>query len=253
MARIPFSYQDLAADCEIHTGHYTLDGRQLGARVVVPTELMGQYPYNSSAYGFLQQLRQAIFDYGLIEFPGLPLNPQNHTLAQRAPQQHSYSSNPYMTDFCQSPHQDTPPYPTAFWLDAPRRFFATWVMSTAGAEHFYQQQALQPQLEIEALHRQLLPASLAQGSGLLLNQSPGLLLIDNSQHQQLYHARTCNFAAQAAEPDFASDSPMYAFNEVGLLNYIDLLDSRRGPEHRVGAEMAVVRAFMDAERLQGIS
>jgi hypothetical protein len=218
-------------------------------RIRVPQALWQQAPYNSSAYTFLQQLREQIFAYGLIELPQLPLNPQNYTLAQRAPQQHGYSTNPYMTDFCQSPHQDTPPYPTAFWLDAPRQYFATWVMSQVGVEKFYRRAQGVAAAELMALHRELVPASLAEGWGLLLNQQPGLLLIDNSQHQALYHARTCNFSAQAAAPDFCQDNPMYAFNEVGLLNYIDMLDSRRGSEHRNSDEVEQVRQFMQCERL----
>jgi hypothetical protein len=92
----------------------------------------GSGPYASTAYTFLQQLRGAIREHGLIEFPGLPVNPTNHTLAQRAPWEHAYSQNPYLTGFCQLLHQDTPPYPTAFWLGAERRFFATWVTSRQG-------------------------------------------------------------------------------------------------------------------------
>ncbi|MBA6411803.1 hypothetical protein H2508_01605 [Parahaliea sp. F7430] len=251
MSRLPFTFADIESDCVIETGHYRLDGRSLGMRIRVPEPLMQQAPYNSSAYDFLQQLRPQIFAYGLLEFPNLPLNPQNHTLAQRAPQQHAYSSNPYMTDFCQSPHQDTPPYPTAFWLDAPRQYFATWVMSERGLEKFYRQGQGLAASELEALHRELVPASLAEGWGLLLNQQPGLLLIDNSHHQSLYHARTCNFAAQDAQPDFCQDEAMYAFNEVGLLNYIDMLDSRRGTQHRDSDEVERVRQFMQRENLAG--
>ncbi len=249
MPRQPFSFSDLAAECQISPRHYQLDGRALGLRIEVPVELQQHYPYNGSAYGFLQQLRAQIFEFGVVEFPGLPLNPRNYTLAQRAPQQHAYSSNSYMTDSCQSPHQDTPPYPTAFWLPAERRYFATWIVSQVAMQRFYQRQAAQPQLSVEALHRELVAESVADGSGLLCNQRPGLLLIDNSHHHQLYHARTANFAAQAAQPDFASDTPMYAFNEVGLLNYLDVMDSRRGPEHRDAEEMAEVQAFMQREQL----
>src|SRR5690606_31269730 len=118
-----FNFDDLARDCAVEIGHRRLDGRAIGARVHVPAALLGQYPYNASCYAFLQQLRAAIDEFGLIEFPGLPVNRTNHTLAQRAPWQHDYSPNPYMTDICQAPHQDTPPFPTGFWLGAPRRLF----------------------------------------------------------------------------------------------------------------------------------
>jgi hypothetical protein len=251
VARCEFAFSDIAAECEVVSGVHHLDGRDLGLRIHVPQALQGRFPFNCSAYDFLQFLRPQIHQYGLIEFLGLPLNPSNYTLAQRAPQQHGYSSNPYMTDRCQSPHQDTPPYPTAFWLAEPRRFFATWVMSTRGLQNFLSAQRQTPAAEIEALHRRLVPQSLRDDTGLLLNQSPGLLLIDNSPHHALYHARTCDFVAQAQTPDFAEDAPMYAFNEVGLLNYMDALDSRRGAAHRDARETAHVREFMEAERMAG--
>jgi hypothetical protein len=38
---------------------------------------------------------------------------------------------------------------------------------------------------------------------------------------------------------------MYAFNEVGLLNYIDQLDSRRGQQWRDHEDLAAVRAFLE--------
>ena len=135
-------------------------------------EKLGQMRWDAAkhategAASALQQLRKEIFEWGIIEFPGLPLNPTNYTLAQRAPQQHAYSSNPYLTDFCQRPHQDTPPYPTAFWLAAPRRYFATWVMGHTMAERFYQLQGQQPQLSVDALHEQWVARSLEEGSGL---------------------------------------------------------------------------------------
>lgn len=244
-----FCFADIAAECEVVEGVYRLDGRALGLRIHVPSALFNRHPFNSSAYGFLQQLRTQIFEWGLVEFPGLPLNPCNYTLAQRAPQQHSYSSNPYLTDFCQSPHQDTPPYPTAFWLAARRRYFATWVMSRRLADQFYRDRARQPRFSVEGWHRQWLDSSLEEGSGLLLNREPGLLLIDNSECNGLYHARTCQFAAQQAEPGFCRDTPMYAFNEVGLLHYLQQMDSRRGGEHIDLAEQAAVRAFVEAESL----
>ena len=250
MSRPAFSFDDIAAECTVTTGCYRLDGRLLGLRIAVPEALHGCHPFNASAYDFLQQLRKEIFEWGIIEFPGLPLNPTNYTLAQRAPQQHAYSSNPYLTDFCQSPHQDTPPYPTAFWLAAPRRYFATWVMGHTMAERFYQLQGQQPQLSVDALHEQWVARSLEEGSGLLLNRQPGLLILDNSHHNRLYHARTSLLSAQQAA-DVYSDTPMYAFNEVGLLHYIDQMDSRRGDEHRDAQARQRVAEFMAREGLQG--
>lgn len=249
MAQVDFSFQDLVRDCQVQTGIYQLDGKALGAKLWVPDELLNQHPYNVSGYDFLQQLRSSIFEYGLIEFPNLPLNKKNHTLAQRAPQQHAYSANTYMTDFCQSPHQDTPPYPTAFWLAKPRQYFATWVMSLQGVERFYHYQQAHPSLSIDEIHQRLVPESLANHTGLLLNQAPGLLLIDNSDRQSLYHARTCNFSAQVKHPNFDTDNPMYAYNEVGLLNYIDILDSRRGQSDRDAQQLESVRQFMLDEGL----
>ena len=242
--RVPFTLSDLSAECTVQTGYLRLDDRPLGLLIAVPTELHGQYPYNASAYALQQQLRAAISAHGIIEFPGLPVNPCNHTLAQRSPWQHSYSTNPYLTDLCQLPHQDTPPYPTAFWLGAPRRFSATWVMSGNGLASVLDFQRSHPGATVETVHRHLVAPSLSDGSGLLLNQYPGLLLIDNSQSQGLYHARTCRFDAVAADPDHRVDTPMYAYNEVGLLHYIDQLDSRRGPAHRDALDEAQTRAFL---------
>ncbi len=250
MPRQPFNFDDIRQECRVELACHALHGNQgarLGARVHVPPALMGRYPYNGSAYGFLQQLRQEILALGVIEFPGLPVNRRNHTLAQRAPKQHAYSSNPYLTGECQHLHQDTPPYPTAFWLDAPRRFFGTWVTSLEGLRISLDWQRRNPAADLHAMHRALVPESLAQGYGVVLNRAAGLLLIDNSEHQQLYHARTCDFAAVLAQPDYAQDAPMYAFNEVGLLHYIDSLDSRRGTHDRDEAERAEVAAFMAAE------
>lgn len=248
MAKAAFTFNDLARECQVESGHYLLDGRQLGLRIVIPEALKSEYPYNGSAYGFLQQLRAEIFASGIVEFPGLPVNPVNHTLIQRAPQQHSYSSNTYMTDRCQSPHQDTPPYPTAFWLNQPRKYFATWVVSQQGMQKFYDclDQKL---LSVEQIHSYLVPQTLMDKSGLLLNQLPGLLLIDNSSSQNLYHARTCDFTAQASHPGFETDTGMYAFNEVGLLHYIDRLDSRRGGADRDDTEKHQILEFMQKEGL----
>lgn len=250
--RIPFSFSDITHDCTISEGVYQLDNqpgqnRRLGIRIHVPQALHNQYPYNASAYAFLQQLRKEIFECGLIELPGLPLNPTNHTLAQAAPWQHLYSTNPYMTDYYQSPHQDTPPYPTAFWLNNERRYFATWVISSGMAEAFYRFQAANPGLTLQQVHRHLVAESLSTKRGLLLNRNPGLLLIDNSQHQQLYHARTCLFDSDSHPGEASTDSPSYAYNEIGLLNYIDTLDSRRGQAWRDETDRQQVIDFMRKE------
>lgn len=247
MNRVPFSFSDIASECELVTGCHRLDGKAFGAKIFIPETLHQRYPYNSSAYGFLQQLRQAIFEYGTIEFPDLPVNRVNHTVAIRSPHEHSYSSNPFLTDHCQSPHQDTPPYPTAFWLPAQRQYFATWLLSLNALEDYLACHHQQPGLSVDELHRQLVPQSLNQGSGLLVNQSPGLILIDNSPHHALYHARTCNFESVANNPGYCSDAPLYAFNEPGLLHYIDSIDSQRGQADRDEVEVEQVRAFMSAE------
>ena len=246
-----FTLQDIEQECGIQEGIYTVDGRKLGLNIRVPAELHQQFPYNAPVYSFLQQLRQAIFDYGIIELPDLPVNKTNYTLAQRAPQQHAYSSNPYMTDYCQMLHQDTPPYPTAFGLEQPRRYFATWITSTGMLDEFYHRANSNPHLSVEALHRELVDKSLVQGSGILVNRRPGIVIFDNSLHQSLYHARTCQFDVMAANPDFSEDAPMYAFNEIGLMHYIDQLDSRRGTDHRDPQHRELVRDFMQSERLQG--
>src|SRR5690606_24602381 len=126
--RVPFQLADLLAECASEAGVHALrdgDRSRLGLRIHVPAELHGTYPYSGSAYGFLQQLRADIQEHGLIEFPRLPVNPTNHTLAQRAPWEHGYSQNPFLTGFYQDLHQDTPPLPTAFWLAGARRYFAT--------------------------------------------------------------------------------------------------------------------------------
>ena len=79
MPRVPFCFADIAAECRVESGVHRLDGRRLGLRITVPQALRERYPYCGSAYGFLQELRREILDYGLVEFPGLPLNPQNYT------------------------------------------------------------------------------------------------------------------------------------------------------------------------------
>jgi len=260
MARVAFELADLLSECRVQEGCYRLDGRALGLKVFVPKALQHQYPFNASAYAFLQQLRAAIWEYGTIEFPDLPLNKINHTLCQRAPKQHRYSANPYMTGSCQHLHQDTPPLPTAFWLGQVRRYYATWVTSVEGAQRYFEyldaaltggaQTAFDGE-QLEGVHRLLVPESLANGSGVLLNQQPGLLLIDNSSQHQLYHARTCQFSAVARDPDYLGDTPLYAYNERGLLNYIDQLDSRRGTADRCVKELQQVKVFLAAEAAAG--
>jgi len=257
MARVAFELADLLSECGVQEACYRLDGRALGLKIFVPPQLQSQYPFNASAYAFLQQLRGAIQEYGTLEFPDLNINKVNHTLCQRAPKQHDYSKNPYMTGSCQHLHQDTPPLPTAFWLGQVRRYYATWVTSQQGANRYFDyltealSHGLQTEFDGEKLddvHRLLVPESLANGTGLLLNQQPGLLLIDNSQQHQLYHARTCQFSAVARDPDYSRDAPMYAYNEQGLLHYIDQLDSRRGPDDRCAEDVLQVKAFLAVEQ-----
>lgn len=246
MQRQAFTFDDLSRECEIRLGHRHIDGRAIGIEIRVPGPLQDRYPFNASAYAFLQQLRQVIDAAGLIEFPELPVNRTNHTLAQRAPWEHSYSSNPYLTDICQSPHQDTPPFPTAFWLGASRQFFATWLISDRGLAAFVELSKEEPGLDIDTLHRRLVPATLTERTGLLINRSPGLVLLSNGAGQKLYHARTCNFAAVAAAPESSPDTPMYAYNEMGLLQYMDSLDSRRGEADRDPIDLAEVKTFLAA-------
>ena len=244
-----FTLADLQQECRVTAGSHRLAGRELGLVIEVPAELQAQYPYNAPVYTLMQQLRQAIFTYGWIVFPGLQFNLCNYTLAQRAPQQHRYSSNPYLTDYCQLPHQDTPPYPTAFGLLQERRFFATWLLTEDAVAHFMALRQQQPGASIDALHRQAVAATLKAQTAILVNQQPGLILIDNSNRQSLYHARTCNFAAIDGQPDVNEDTPMYAFNEIGLLHYIDQLDSQRGMAYRDAGHAQAVQAFMAQERL----
>jgi hypothetical protein len=249
--RQPFSFFDIAQECAITTGCYALHGTdntvRTGAQVFVPQELQSRYPYNASAYAFLQQLREAIFDFGTIEFPGLPLNRCNHTIAMRSPREHRYSSNPYLTGECQHLHQDTPPYPTAFWLDEERHYFATWIVSLPGLQRYTEFTRENPDMAMNDVHRQLVPESLANGTGVLLNYQPGLILIDNSEHQQLYHARSCRFDAIEKTPDYEHDTPMYAYNEIGLLQYIDVMDERRGMQDRDDEDKTITALFMQSE------
>ncbi len=247
MARIPFGIADFEQECRVELACYQLDSRALGLKIYVPEALRNTYPFNASAYALLQQLREQIFEFGTVEFPGLPVNRANHTLAQRAPWEHGYSSNTYMTDHCQQPHQDTPPYPTGFWLEADRQYFSTWVLSLPTVNGFFEYARSRPQMTVEELHRELVPCSLADHSGILLNQQAGLLLIDNSECHQLFHARTCNFERLISANQNKTDSPMYAFSEIGLMNYIDELDSRRGDLDRDAEDKAETKAFMDRE------
>lgn len=230
MKRKPFTWQDIERECSVYYQPFRV-GKNLGAKIIVPAALYDCYPYNASAYHFLQTLRHEIRELKLIHFPDLPLNKTNYTLAQGAPQQHAYSTNPFMTDWYQLPHQDTPPYPTAFGLEEQRRYFATWVMSQLMMQKFYDQQHAS-KASLEDLHRQLVAESIANGEGMLVNQNPGLLIIDNSPENGIYHARTANFAAIDKEPQFQKDAFMYAFNEIGLLHYMEQLDSRRGTAWR---------------------
>jgi hypothetical protein len=253
MPRQLFSFADLAQECRIETGCYTLHGlnnrRKNGARVFVPDALFNRHPYNTSAYILLQTLRSAIFEHGTIEFPNLPLNRSNYTIAMRAPREHGYSSNPYLTGECQHLHQDTPPYPTAFWLAEERRYFATWIVSLPGMQRYAKFTRENPGMAMNDVHRVLVPESLKNGTGIVVNYSPGLILIDNSEHQQLFHARTCRFDAVAQNPHYTADAPMYAFNEIGLLNYIDSMDERRGMTDRDADDQRAVENFIAAEKL----
>lgn len=244
-----FTWQDICAEVEVIEGPHQLDGKALGATVDVPLALQSQFPYNVSAYQWMQQLREQILQYGTIEFPNLPVNKSNYTLAQRAPQQHGYSNNHYLTDLYQQPHQDTPPYPTAFWLPQERQYSATWVVSTAMKNQFYE---LAAQYDTASLHKYLVQQSLEQKTGLLLNHKPGLLLIDNSNSCSLFHARTSQVVRLAEALDAGhtiTDTPMYAFNEPGLLHYLHQLDSRRGTEHLNEQEQQAVAVFLQQERL----
>ena len=249
MTRKTFTFQDFSQDCELSPSPNAINHGQYGLSVRVPEALRQQWPYNATAYDFMQFFRQPIQQYGFIEFPDLPVNKSNYTLAQRSPREHSYSTNTYMTDFCQQPHQDTPPYPTAFWLDQPRAYFATWLLTSTGVQEFMRYKQHKPHISLDDLHKVLVPQSLKEGWGSLVNRQSGLILIDNSQHCALYHARTCNFLAIADEPDFYSDAAMYAFNEMGLLHYIDELDSRRGKNDRDEQQMKEITVFMQQEQL----
>ena len=247
VAKTPFNLADIEQECRIETGVYLLDNRTIGMKVFVPEALFQSSPFNSNAYRFLQQLRSDILEYGTIEFPNLPVNRSNYTLAQRAPQQHLYSSNTYLTDYCQQPHQDTPPYPTAFWLGAKRENYATWVLSLQGLKAFSDLVHKGSEQTTEQLHRHLVQESLNNKTGLLLNKNPGLLLIDNSEHNHLYHARTCKLDIVGSDQDSQIETPMYAYNEMGLIHHIDQLDSRRGRDDLDDDELENIKDFLSRE------
>jgi len=252
MMRQRFTFKDLCQEASIIENTYSLDQQALGLRIHVPESLHNTFPFNTNAYDFLQFLRPQILEYGLIEIPSLPLNPLNHTLAQRDPSEHSYSQNAYLTGRYQDPHQDTPPYPTAFWLAQARRHSATWVISKNMLENYYHEKLNSPEHAhssvthaSESLHQKLVAQSLQEGTGILVNQQAGLLLIDNSTHNHLYHARTSTLTETTSTK--LSDAPLHAFNEVGLLNYIDQLDERRTQAHRCQALSTEVAHFMREE------
>lgn len=249
--RVPFTFKDLEQECRISHCDYRVNDREsddcFGIKVWVPSVLFDRFPYNCSAYDFLQFLRNEILQYGTIEFPSLPVNLSNHTVAMRAPEQHTYSSNPYLTDHCQALHQDTPPYPSAFWLGETRCYSATWVVGLKGLYRFKEFAAANPELSMNDIHLALVKESLKDEWGILLNYYPGLLLMDNSDHHHLYHGRTCFFDQRKQAMGSITDAPMYAYNEIGLLNYIDSLDERRGMEYRDEDEKQAVLKFMDQE------
>jgi len=246
--RKTFTFDDFIQSCHLEENTYSLKHKsgtkQLGAKITVPGELVNQYPYNASAYDFLQFFRKEIDEFGIIEIPTLPLNLSNYTVAMRAPEEHQYSANPYLSEQFQAPHQDTPPYPTAFWLANERILSATWVLTDLATEQFFDASNTFPNKSIESIHRMIVPKSLEEKSSVLLNYQPGLLLIDNSNQHQLYHAKTCRFENRQLNPNLHHDSPMYTFNEIGLLNYIDSLDEQRGTEYRNEEEKRWVREFM---------
>ena len=246
--RKPFSLQDIVAECDVEEGHYKIDGKSLGLKIWVPEALHAHFPFQQSAYDFLQFLRTSIFDYGIVEFPHLPLNPINYTLAQRDPSEHSYSQNPFLTGRCQSPHQDTPPYPTAFWLAGLRQYSATWVMSES-MQQYYQKLKSATKTNDITLHQQLVQQSITQGQAILVNHTPGLLLIDNSSAQNLYHARTTKLDRLDSFCKLRHDSPMFAFNEIGLMHYIDQLDEQRGQQHRDSKLSKEILDFIRQESL----
>lgn len=247
--RAAFTFDDIAADCRIDYGCHAVGdlGLRLGARVHVPPALFDTALYRSSAYAFMQQLRAAIAEHGLIEFPALPLNPQNHTLAQRAPAEHGYSSNPFLTGLCQRLHQDTPPYPTAFWLGAKRYASATWVVCASAADEFNRATAHLPDAELPRAHTHWVPRLVAEGRATLVNREPGLLLLDNSDAQRLFHCRTNVVDGLRPARPVTQDAPLHAFNEMGLLQRMQL-DERRGEAHFCEEERRAIAEFVAREQ-----
>lgn len=53
----------------------------------------------------------------------------------------------------------------------------------------------------------------------------------------------------AKNPEYQVDSPMYTYSEIGLLKYIDTLDSRRGDQDRDIEEREAVKNFIDNEQM----
>lgn len=240
--------KDFQSTCIIKEGQYNLEGKPLGLSIEIPSELMLVPPFNCTAYALLQGLRQEIKTYGVIEFPHLPVNKLNHTLEQKHPSEHLYSQNSFLTSYCQSPHQDTPPYPSAFWLDKKRQYSATWLMGESMCQQFYDFQAQNPSLSIDEIHAKLVNDSLHSKQAILVNQQAGLCLIDNSEAKKLYHARTALVDHLDRYCKLRRDIPMYAFNEVGLMQYIDTIDERRGANNRCETQKQAVLNFMQREQ-----
>ena len=244
------SLKDFRIDCKITEGQYNLDNKALGLSIEIPEALFNEAPFNGTAYSLLQGLRNEIRHYGIIEFPNLPVNKQNYTLAQKHPSEHSYSSNPFLTSLCQSPHQDTPPYPSAFWLNENRQYSATWLMSEVMCQAFYNYRTQNPILSVDEIHQHLVEESLSSNKAILINRQAGLCLVDNSQARQLYHARTSLIELPDRQGKERYDAPMFAFNEIGLMQYIDTIDEQRGQSHRCDKEKQSVLNFMKNERLK---
>jgi hypothetical protein len=117
-------------------------------------------------------------------------------------------------------------------------------MSEAGLHAYQHLVDKNPKASIDQIHRQLLPLSLKEKTGLLLNHEPGLLLFDNSHHHQLFHCRSCQFSALDNNPNYSSDAPMYAFNEIGLTHYLHSMDEKRGQLDINHQEMKAVKHFL---------
>ncbi len=74
-------------------------------------------------------------------------------------------------------------------------------------------------------------------------------MADNSHRHELYHCRTCRLDNITEQPGHQTDTAMYAFNEIGLTQYIDSMDEQRGTEDKNSEELNAVLAFMQHERL----